>query len=105
DLALTWVREHPLTAAKGWVRDGFYYVVKPDTYMTTFYTLHGWQPPRIDERLPIAMAFISIVIAMVSRRRWPMVGLLVIVVGYFLVLFMVFFPLPCYRVPLLPVFA
>jgi hypothetical protein len=105
DLALKWVRAHPVAAVKGWVRDAVYYVSKPDPYMTTYYTLHGWKPPRLDERIPIAMALVSFFIAIFARRRWRSIGLLVLVVAYFLVFFSFFLPIARYRVPLLPVYA
>jgi hypothetical protein len=105
DLALAWVRAHPVQAAKGWVRDVVFYVSKPDGYTTTFYTLHGWRPPRLDDRVPIAMGLVSFMIAFVAPRKWPSLGILVMVLAYFLVFFAFFLPITRYRVPLVPVYA
>lgn len=102
-LAVKWVRTHPAQAAKGWVRDAVFYVSKPDSYMTTNYTLHGWRPPRLDDRIAVYLGLVSFALAMVVRRRWFGIGVFVVTVGYFLVFFSFFLPIARYRVALLPV--
>ncbi|HLW16182.1 MAG TPA: glycosyltransferase family 39 protein, partial [Actinomycetota bacterium] len=70
-LALTWVHSHPLKAIKGWVRDAAFYGYTRDPWVSNWDTLHGWHPPRLDERLMYPFVFVSMVLVMfVRRRRW-----------------------------------
>ncbi len=102
-LALTWVRANPGKAIKGWVRDAAFYGYTSDPWVRQWYTLHGWHPPRFDERLMYPLVFISMVLAIVFRRRWEGAGLFVVVVVYFVAFFSFFLPLARYRETLIPV--
>ena len=104
-LALSWIRAHPSKAAIGWVRDVGLFFSYPDPYIRDWYTLHGWRPPRLDERVIYPLVFIAAVLALAYRRRWGEIWLLVIVAGYFVGFFSVFLPLARYRMPLLPFLA
>ena len=104
-LALSWIRAHPSKAVIGWVRDVGLFFSYPDPYIRDWYTLHGWRPPRLDERVIYPLVFIAAVLALAYRRRWGEIWLLVIVAGYFVGFFSVFLPLARYRMPLLPFLA
>ena len=104
-LALSWISAHPSKAAIGWVRDVGLFFSYPDPYIRDWYTLHGWRPPRLDERVIYPLVFIAAVLALAYRRRWGEIWLLVIVAGYFVGFFSVFLPLARYRMPLLPFLA
>jgi len=96
---------HPSKAVIGWVRDVGLFFSYPDPYIRDWYTLHGWRPPRLDERVIYPLVFIAAVLALAYRRRWGEIWLLVIVAGYFVGFFSVFLPLARYRMPLLPFLA
>ena len=104
-LALSWISAHPSKAAIGWVRDVGLFFSYPDPYIRDWYTLHGWRPPRLDERVIYPLVFIAAVLVLANRRRWDEIWLLVIVAGYFVGFFSVFLPLARYRMPLLPFLA
>jgi nitrate/nitrite transporter NarK len=59
----------------------------------------------LNDRVPIAMGLVSFLIAIFAPRKWPSLGMLVIVLAYFLIFFAFFLPITRYRVPLLPVYA
>jgi hypothetical protein len=102
-LALTWVRAHPAAAMKGWVRDAGLFFSYKDPYVREWYALHGWRPPRLDERLLYPLVLAAGILVLVYRRRWKGIWLLVIVTAYFDAFFAFFLPLPRYRMPLLPI--
>jgi 4-amino-4-deoxy-L-arabinose transferase-like glycosyltransferase len=104
-LALTWVRAHPAKALTGWGRDIALYFAYHDPYVRDWYTLNGWRPPRLDERLLYPLIIIAGVFVLLYRRRWPTIWLLVVVAAYFVAFFAVFLPLARYRMPLLPILA
>ena len=105
-LALTWIRHHPVRAVRGWIRDAIFYGTARDPWVRDWDTLHGWHPPRLDERLMYPFVFVTMVLVMfVRRRRREAAGLFVLVVLYFVGFFSLFLPLARYRETLIPVLA
>jgi 4-amino-4-deoxy-L-arabinose transferase-like glycosyltransferase len=104
-IALKWVRQNPAKAVKGWVRDVAIYLYKPDPNVVNLYTIHGWHAPRLDERVLIALALIAVVVGFLTRRRWPHVGIPIILLVYFIGFFAFFLPNGRYRVTLIPIYA
>jgi len=104
-MALTWVREHPGDAVRGWLRNGWVFVSHEDRVITKWYAIRGGTSVRLDERflLPAAAAAALLLAAMKRFLRATWVP--VIVVVYSIVFFCFFLPEPRYRVSMVPMVA
>ncbi|MGZ7042514.1 MAG: glycosyltransferase family 39 protein, partial [Thermoanaerobaculia bacterium] len=104
-MALAWVRAHPGTAAKGWIRNERRFVSDPDPLIQRWYGVAGTHPPRLDERYLLPFAIMTLIVTAFARKAWPSAGILAIVLVYFLAFFAFFLPTPRFRVPMIPVIA
>lgn len=104
-MALSWVRAHPGTAIKGWIRNERLFVSTPDSLIHQWYGITGWRPPRIDERYLLPFAILTILAAFFVPGLTRAAGPSTLTLIYFLAFFALFLPDPRFRLPLIPILA
>ncbi|MCA1834600.1 MAG: glycosyltransferase family 39 protein [Actinobacteria bacterium] len=102
-MAMTWIREHPREAFKGWIRNGRRYVGDSDFLLDRWYRLRRHQVARFDDRWLLLLAAAAVVLC-VRSGGWNLV-LPAGVAAYFVAFFCFFVPTARFRVGVLPVVA
>jgi len=104
-MALTWVRDYPGDALRGWVRNGRVFLTNEDRVMLKWYALRGGVSRRLDERYLIPAAIGAAALAAAARSFARGAWVPILVVGYSMLFFCFFLPEPRYRVAMVPMLA
>jgi 4-amino-4-deoxy-L-arabinose transferase-like glycosyltransferase len=95
-LAFSFMRAHPGSTLRNWVRDAAIFAGSRDTYPRDRLVIRdSWSPPLLDDRVLWPLALAGGLLAL--RRRWVLGLLPAVVVASFVAFFMVFLPLARFR--------
>lgn len=95
-LALQFIRSHPITTVRNWIRDGAVYLGSRDTAPSDRLVIRDrWRLPFPDNRLLLPLAALGAI--PIVRRRDRRALLPLFVVASFVLFFMVFLPVSRYR--------